>query len=631
MGKNIEENKIIESKIGFIYENFQDKKQGTVDINIIGKLNYIITDNEKYEKSSVVSEKETFNLIEKTFIDAIKQELDKYIKASKINNASQINLYIPEILPSLLKINTDDFGIQMQGIFIENMSIQKKKIEETEEPKNITKKGDTTIIKTDVDSKDGQVKCPKCGSTDISTNLNNGKLRCNFCRTEFEPIKVKGMVEDISKLEGQVIGSGASDIVADTKDIITMKCSSCGAEVVVDTASSTQARCHWCRSTLSINNQIPNGAVPDVVLPFIVKKEDARYEIEKFVGKRKFFANPTFSKEFTTENIMGVYFPYMLVDVNAHANLSGEGEHLKRSYMVGDSDHRQMRYDADLYHVEREFDLAINGLSIESNSDRINNQSSEKTNNIINSIMPFDIENCVKYDSNYIKGFTSEKRDINVDQLKTIVNEQSKDISRFAANDTLKNYDRGVAWSNQDLKIKGQQWKAAYLPVWLYSYLEKKGDKTLLHYVAVNARTKETMGSVPIHFPKLIFISILIEVLAILGMIVIDWDYDFIFLFAGIIYFMIIYSRYRNSGARHKYELETKREMTNLRQVDNFIRTETGLSNATMHGANNRQLSGTNMGSQIMDSLSNATVKGVLGDVVNKTIPKDDNNNTIIK
>lgn len=47
----------------------------------------------------------------------------------------------------------------------------------------------------------------------------------------------------------------------------------------------------------------------------------------------------------------------------------------------------------------------------------------------------------------------------------------------------------------------------------------KKGNKSLLHYVAVNARTKETMGSVPIHMPKLVLISALVEILGIIAMI----------------------------------------------------------------------------------------------------------------
>ena len=109
------------------------------------------------------------------------------------------------------------------------------------------------VVQTDVGAKDGQNKCPKCGATDISLNVKTGKLRCNFCRHEFEPQKVAGMQEDISNLEGEILGSGAQDIVADTNDMVTFKCSSCGAEVVVDTAKATQARCHWCRNTLSVN------------------------------------------------------------------------------------------------------------------------------------------------------------------------------------------------------------------------------------------------------------------------------------------------------------------------------------------------------------------------------------------
>ena len=284
------------------------------------------------------------------------------------------------------------------------------------------------IVKTDEGAIDGQNKCPKCGATDISVNTKTGKLRCNFCRHEFELEKLEGMETDLRNLKGEIVGSGATNIVADTKDVVTLKCSSCGAEVVIDTASSTSARCHWCRNTLSINQQIPNGSIPDVVLPFKVTKDDAKIEIEKFVGKRKFFAHPKFRMEFTTNNIMGVYFPYMLVDVNAHASLSGEGEHETRSYQVGSDEHKETRYDADLYHVEREFDIVINGLSIESSSDRLNVSSKEKTNNIINAIMPFDSENCVKYNANYLKGYTSEKRDTNIEQLKGIVKMQASDI-----------------------------------------------------------------------------------------------------------------------------------------------------------------------------------------------------------
>lgn len=490
-----------------------------------------------------------------------------------------------------------------------------------------TNDNNVKIVKTDEGSTDGLNRCPKCGATDILLNPKTGKLRCSYCRHEFDPEKITGMEEDIKNLTGEIMGSGAQNIIADTNSVLTFKCTSCGAEIVVDTSEASHARCHWCRNILSVNQQIPNGIIPDVVLPFKLTKDQAKACIEKFVGKRKFFANSKFRQEFTTENIMGVYFPYMIVDVNSHAKLIGQGEHLVRFYTVKSGNSEERRYDADLYDVEREFDLAIKGLTIESNSDRLNNEDKSKTNNVINAIMPFDTENAVKYDSNYMRGYTSEKRNVNVDELKELVKVQSKDVARFATNDSLKNYDRGVAWSSEEFNVKGQQWKAAYLPVWLYSYQEVKGDKKVLHYVAVNARTEETMGSVPIHMPKLILMSFLVEVLGILAMMFTadDFDGSWLFLTVGVIFFFIMYGRYRNSGARHTYETETEKEVTNLREVDTYIKRRTGLSNYYMEGANNTNVEGATSQSKLLKRLTDAVPEvNMVKDFMGNSSKKED-------
>lgn len=462
--------------------------------------------------------------------------------------------------------------------------------------------GEPKIIQTDIGAKDGQNKCPRCGATDIGLNSKTGRLRCNYCRYEFEPEKLEGMETDATKIQGEIIGSGAQDIVADTQDVVTLKCSSCGAEVVIDTSEVTQARCHWCRNTLSINQQIPNGTIPDVVLPFKLTKEEAKEHIEKYVGKRKFFAHPKFKAEFTTENIMGVYLPYMLVDVNGHARFIGEGEREIRRYSRGSGNERTTYYDADRYDVAREFDITINGLSVESSSDKLDKKSSSKTNNVINAIMPFDTENCVKFNSNYLKGFTSEKRDTSIEQLKPIVEVQSKDIARYATNQTLKEYDRGVRWDTQDMEVKGRQWKTAYLPVWLYSYMQ---ENNVLHYVAVNARTKETVGSVPIHMPMLIGASILVEILSIILMLILfDGRINLLFLLVGFVYFFIMKIRYRSSDARHHHESETQNKIFNVKTGDRLTNRLTRLTSSKIDGANNDQVSGQTFSEKMMNTVN---------------------------
>ncbi|KGF07069.1 hypothetical protein HMPREF1634_06365 [Tissierellia bacterium S7-1-4] len=480
------------------------------------------------------------------------------------------------------------------------------------------------------DLKDGQVKCPKCGSTDISTNTKTGKLRCNFCRHEFEP-ELAPEDEDISTLEGTTMGTGAADIYEAYEDMVTVKCESCGAEVVIDTKTNTQARCHWCRNTLSINNIIPNGAVPDVILPFKVTKTDAQEEIAKFVNKRKFFAHPTFRREFTTENISGVYLPYMLVDVNAHMNLCGEGQIETDRRKVKDGDDSYTVYDANSYDVERDFDIVIDDLSIEASSDKLDYNAKDKTTNVINAIMPFDTENCVKFNANYMKGYTSEKRDSNIEALRDTVEAESADVARIAAKETIKKYDRGVRWETEDYTVKGDSWKAAYLPVWLYSYMQKKNGKNLLHYVAVNARTKETMGSVPINFKKLFIYSVLVEIFGglaafflrlLAAMSMFDGtefqdsrNYFWILLVSGFVFYFTIYVRYRNLDERHHYENETKHEISNLLCEDIFLKKLTDLKDDKIKGENSSELKGNKLDLKKNKDLKKVIDKGLLDEV----------------
>ena len=380
------------------------------------------------------------------------------------------------------------------------------------------------IVRTDVDAKDGLTKCARCGATEITLNPATGNLRCGFCRFEWqgaEALAAHGLNGPIGELRGLVLGSGATTIES-TDTVLTFKCGACGADVVIDTNHSTQARCHWCRTFLSMNQQIPNGVVPDMILPFSLPKAAAVAKISEFVKKRQFFAHPRFKAEFAPENVMGVYLPYMVIDVNAHASMSGIGEHELRRYTVKRGDSQETRYDAAVYQVAREFDLHVNDLTVESSSGRLDQRTAENTNNIINSIMPFDTASSVRYDANYLAGFTMERRDSNLEQLMPLARTQAEDIARYHCNETLKHYDRGVRWDREQLDVVGQRWVSAYLPVWLYGYYERRKNGTsFLHYVAVNGRTGETMGSVPINKARLFAVSAVVQVVgSVLGLII---------------------------------------------------------------------------------------------------------------
>lgn len=370
------------------------------------------------------------------------------------------------------------------------------------------------IIDTSSGHGDGLNKCPSCGGTDISYSLSAKALVCAYCRhqwNEENAEKAFGLDSSIADLRGHTLASGTADIREDFT-VMTLKCQGCGAEVVVNVDQELQARCHWCRQTLSVNTQIPNGAVPDAVLPFQLTREEAVERIDAFAGKRKAFALGRFKSEFVPDNVMGVYIPYMVVDGNMHAELGGLGEVTTRRYTVttGSGDHKRTEtyYDADVFQVKRAFDLLVDDLTIESAQRFDAQDNAQATNNILNAVQPYDTENAVAYNSNYLKNFTSERRDLNVRDVDDEVEEKFLSIARAKATPTVGRYDRGVRWEQEGVAVRGTRWVSVYVPVWLYSYADSaKGEGSLVHYIAVNARNGNTMGSVPVSHPKIFAVA----------------------------------------------------------------------------------------------------------------------------
>jgi DNA-directed RNA polymerase subunit RPC12/RpoP len=350
---------------------------------------------------------------------------------------------------------------------------------------------------------DGLNRCPKCGSTDVRLRGSTEMLVCLFCRHQWQEARVEeefGLGVGIDDLQGTVVAGGAEEISGDD-DVITMTCGGCGADVVVDTAHAMNARCHWCRHTLNVNQRTPNGAVPDAVLPFRLTRDEAVEKIREFASKRRLFAHPRFKKEFVPENVLGVYLPYLVIDARAEAAYVGQGEVQTRRWTEKQGDSSVTYYAADVYRVDRSVAFTVDDLTIEGAADRAD-FGSDTTNNIVNTILPFDTKNAVKWNSSYLVGFTSEKRDLDVAELQPVLEDQLLSIGRSQVHGTLDEFDRGVRWEAEKVDVGGSRWISMYLPVWLYSYYQE--NTRMLHYIAVNARTGETMGSVPVSQPRLI-------------------------------------------------------------------------------------------------------------------------------
>ena len=358
---------------------------------------------------------------------------------------------------------------------------------------------------------DGVNRCPRCGSTEIQLRVSTGMLICLFCRHEWSETQIEPVVSgetSLQDLTGTTIASGAADRSPEASGVLTLKCAGCGSEVVVNTAEAMTSRCHWCRHVLTVNEQIPNGAVPDAVLPFGITRDQAVQHIRDFAGSRRMFAAKRFRSDFAPENVVGVYLPYLVVDGNASADVHGFGEIQTRRYTRKSGNNEVTYYDADVYQVSRHVDFTVDDLTIESSAERANQNTFVNTNNVINTILPFDTKNAVRWNANYLVGFTSERRDQDVSQVQPVLEDQLLSIARSEVEGSARNYDRGVRWEAESLAVHGTRWVSMYLPVWLYSFYEEQNGQGMVHYIAVNGRTGETMGSVPVSKGRLILAAL---------------------------------------------------------------------------------------------------------------------------
>lgn len=93
-----------------------------------------------------------------------------------------------------------------------------------------------------------------------------------------------------------------------------------------------------------------------------------------------------------------------------------------------------------------------------------------------------------------------------------------------------------------------------------------------------------------------------------------------VFFLSGFIFYGAMFLRYRNADKRFKHESQTRSLTNNLKVRDDLVKSQKGLSNSTMRGANNRQVSGSLNTLSKITGMAGGNVQQIL-DQVNRFKP----------
>ena len=329
-------------------------------------------------------------------------------------------------------------------------------------------------------------KCPSCNAS-LPFNPVTQKWDCEYCGSSYS-------LEELTKEEKN---KKLNEEVESTKVVDVYRCNSCGAEVVADDTTASTF-CLYCGNTNILKEKMQGKFKPEYIIPFKKIKEQAQKAF-KDGCKGKLFMPKGFDSISNIEKITGVYIPFWLFDATVEANMKGTGTKIKT---WSDSSYNYTK--KDVYSIYRAGHFEVENVPTDG--------ALKFDDTLMQSIEPFNYEDMVDFNMSYMSGFLAEKYNVDEEEAsktaKTRIENTAAEALKEDAN--LSYTVVSVAEHQEILDMKDTSY--ALLPVWMLN-IKYKGK---MYPFAMNGQTGKMVGDVPVDTGKLIFYSIVGQIVAML-------------------------------------------------------------------------------------------------------------------
>lgn len=333
-------------------------------------------------------------------------------------------------------------------------------------------------------NKNVQTTSVKCASCGANMVFDpvSQTLNCSHCGTK------QSFKKDLFANEIDIISGIVSNEKWSQKDVTAYFCDNCGAKSVFS-KGQTSTECPFCGTSHVTKIEEIEGVKPNGVLPFSFG-EDKGVEFAKIWAKKRFFAPRKFKKNLTTKNVKGVYTPCFTFDsftISFYTAKLGT----TRYRTIGSGKDRRTESYTEWRIVRGSFSWRFDDVLITA-GEKLDQKNLDKIN-------PFDTNKSNAYDENFLLGFSAYHydRDINDcwnDAVKIMDNQlKSLILGQYS-------YDKlgciNVATNHNEVT-----YKYVLLPVYVgnFSYNKK------LYNFYVNGTNGKVYGKAPVSFLKIVF------------------------------------------------------------------------------------------------------------------------------
>jgi DNA-directed RNA polymerase subunit RPC12/RpoP len=328
--------------------------------------------------------------------------------------------------------------------------------------------------------------CATCGS-DMRFAPGADQLLCDHCGAS-EPIANTHRASAIKEQDFDT-ALRAELPQADTEEIRTISCESCGAHVEFDNKTHS-AECPFCATPIVTDTGSHRQIKPQGVLPFVLSEPDARKRMTDWLGALWFAPNGLQEYARKGRTLQGIYVPYWTYDADTKSRYSGargdiyyvtEQVHVERDgkTVVENRQVPKIRWTPAHGRVARFFDDVL----------ILGSASLPKT--YTDALAPWDLSALAPYAPQFLAGFRAEGYTIT---LEDGFNEARSIMDRMIARDVK--FDIGGDEQRVDdieTNVRDVTFKHVLLPIWMAAY---KYRGTSYRFV-VNGQTGAVRGERP--------------------------------------------------------------------------------------------------------------------------------------
>lgn len=272
-------------------------------------------------------------------------------------------------------------------------------------------------------------------------------------------------------------------------------CNACGANFKFS-ANIHAGECPFCGTDIVISPQKNKPLPPKSLLPFLIEEEYAKKQFSQWLNNLWFAPNAVKKYARADTKLVGTYLPYWTYDSATESSYSGaRGD----TYYVNErvsyvQNGRQVssikrvpkiRWTNVRGRVSRFFDDVLIGASL------------SLPRQILDRLQPWDLENLVPYDENYISGFQSELYQVNLDEgfdraKQVMASIIQQDVAHDIGGDHQRIYQVQTHHSQTT-------YKHCLLPVWSAAFIYRNKP----YRFVINGRTGEVQGERPYSYWKI--------------------------------------------------------------------------------------------------------------------------------